>query len=333
MRPSTISHRDINGKAFTLLLIYMIATVVVFQAQKLPARPVAADANVVNALEAEGGRLYSLLPDGDGRIAALGLGYLAPRGKPPERPAAKVTLEMIRDAGLLKGYSLPPDRLAFTPQGEAVVLPEPPVAAGPITPVVIERGNGGRRRIALTFDTSDIREPQARAIIDTMSALKAPATFFVCGGWCYSNPDLLRMAVGRGFEIANHSFSHPWCTHITNEQIVDELRRTAQAVEEVAGVKVAAYFRPPFGDFDVRVEQVAANEGYPIVFWNRDTRDWHPATTPDQLHDRACAWAQNGDIVLMHTHGLYTASVLPRIVNDLRAAGFELTTVSGVLQP
>ncbi|MBK5093409.1 MAG: polysaccharide deacetylase family protein [Actinobacteria bacterium] len=333
MRHTTINHRDINGKAFTLLLIYIIATVVIFQAQKLPARRVPEGSNVVNALEAEGGRIYSLLPDGNSRIEALGLRYLAPRGKPPESPATKVTLEMIRDAGLLKGYSLPPDRLAFTPRGDAVVLPTPPAPGGPVNPAVYHTGNRNRPRIALTFDTNDIREPQARAIIDTMSALKAPATFFVCGGWCYANPDLLRMAIGRGFEIANHSFGHPWFTHITNEQIVDELRRTERAVEEVGGIKIAAYFRPPFGDYDARVELVAASIGYPIVLWNRDTRDWHPATIPEELRDRASAWAQNGDIVIMHTHGQYTASMLPQIVDNLRAKGFELTTVSGVLQP
>jgi len=332
MEHPKISHPDVIEKALALLVMFVLAVLTFFLAAGLPDRTRVPDNRTFNVLGAGGGRFYSFLPGDDGPVVALGLDYLAPRGW-PENNASRVSLESIRDKGMLKAYALPPVKLAFTPDGRPVVLPEPLVATGPRGPEAIEHGNRARPRVALTFDTSDVRESCASVIIDIMTQLKAPATFFVCGGWCYANPGLLREAVGRGFEIANHSFSHPWFTRLPPGQIVSEIRRTEAAVQEVGGTRIAAYFRPPFGDVDARVLQVTGQLGYLTVMWSSDTLDWHRATTPEQLVERAAVSVRNGDIVLMHTHGRDTALMLPEIVRRLRARGFELTTVSGVLQP
>ena len=66
--------------------------------------------------------------------------------------------------------------------------------------------------------------------------------------------------------------------------------------------------------------------------WSSDTLDWHPTTTQQLIRDRATVNAENGDIVLMHTLGEFTRSALIEVVYNLRTLGFELTTVSGVLE-
>lgn len=337
--PVLLQHPDVTGKAFALLLISACAVVIIFQAPLIPRRGVAPGSKVVNALEPEGGRAYSQLPFGYRAAAPLALGYLVPNGRTgkPARegrdPAGPLSLATVRDAGLLRGYSLPPDRLAFTPTGKAVFIPGPPAPSAPCEPVAIERGNVRAPRIALTFDTADVPDPGAQPIIDELTRLRVPATFFVCGGWCRARPALLRALVERGFEVANHSDSHPWFTKIPDHRVVAELVATSDAVQKLGGAPVAAYFRPPFEDVDARVKALAAQCGYRVVLWNRDTIDWGPATRPEQIVSRATDFASNGDIILMHTHGRYTASALPEIVNRLRSRGFELTTVSGVLQP
>lgn len=329
MRYPTIDHRDIRQKAFALLVIYVLAIPVVFQAQQLPARVVTRQGRVVNALEAEGGRLYSLLSSSGGDTAALGLGYPVPRGDSVSKTSSSGSLSAVRDAGLLKGYSIPPDRVTFAPDGHPVVVPQSPPVDGPRQPFVVEHGNRSRKRIALTIDDGY----NMKAVMDVLMGLRAPATFFLTGDWCRNNPETVRTAVARGFEIANHSVTHPLFTRISDERIVREVKDTEQAIREAGGAKPVAFFRPPYGDIDSRVVGLVGQLGYTTVIWNVDTRDWSPDTSPGQLRDRATAGAGNGDIVLLHTHGPHTPAMLPEIVTNLRAMGFEVTTLSGVLQP
>lgn len=328
-----IAHRDIFGKAFAMLLIFALAMGAFYLALRVPPRLVERKRKVVNALEADGGRLHALPPDSGPEVKVRGLDYLVPRGAKAGRSRV-ISLDQVREMGLLRGYSLPPRRLAFTPDGNSIILPPSPEVTGPRDVAVIYHGNREKKRVALTFDTSEVSEPRSSlAIIEELARLRAPATLFVCGGWCRKNPELLRVAVDRGFEIASHSYSHPMFTRIPNEQIASELRRTEEAVREITGSGIAAYFRPPYGDMDARVQQVVASLGYAMVIWDRDTLDWHPATIQPQIRDRATAGACGGNIVLMHTMGRYTPDALVEIVNNLRAGGYELTTLSGVLQP
>jgi len=266
-----------------------------------------------------------------GKPAVRGLGYMVP----PVYPAVSggTVRDAMRGAGLLQAYSEPPGRIAFTPEGKAVYLPAAPAPAGPGTARVVFRGNRDSRKVALTFDTSEVSEKRgARALIDELTKLRAPATFFVCGAWCYKNPDLLKLLYERGFEVANHSYDHPMFSRLSNAQITAQLKGTEVAVEKIAGRKIAAYCRTPYGEVDARISQVLADNGYTTVLWNTDTLDWVPATIQAQIRDRATAKPGGGDIILMHTTGKYTREAQIEIVSNLRALGFELTTVSGVLQ-
>ncbi len=335
LRPC-IAHRDVTGKAFVLLLVFALALGAIYFAGRVPPRPLTAPRNVVNAEDKRSERVQPASAVKPAEIKVLGLDYLLPHPRPSTRSGAAVgsALDVARDAGRLRGYSLPPRRLAFTPSGGAVILPPSQLPAGPRQPVLLDHGTRHKKRVALTFDTSDVAEPKAaKAVLDELTRLRAPATLFVCGAWCYKNPELLRLAVSRGFEIGNHSSTHPDCTKIPNEVIVNEIKGTEKAVRDVTGVSISGYFRPPYGSTDARVEQVAADCGYATVLWSIDTLDWEPDTIREQIRDRATVGTRDGDIILMHTLGRYTPDALVEVVTNLRANGFELTTLSGVLQP
>lgn len=322
-----IVHKDINGKALALLLITIFSMIIIFQAEKIPPRQ-RADIATANPLEAVGGRVYSLLPERESGFASLSLGYLVPGSSPGDARQERITLELLSDAGMLKGYSLPPDRIVFDHRGRAVTLPVSPRTGEPRQASVVYNGNREKPRVALTFDDG----PGLDGIIDILSELRVPATIFPSGSWSLYNTELIRIADDRGFEIGNHTFSHARLIDLPDERIVGEVRDNERAFTEATGVRIAAFLRPPYGDTDSRVEQIVANLGYITVNWSRDTLDWHPGITPELLRERATS-VSNGDIVLMHTQGVYTTQMLPEIVRILREKGFELTTVSGVLQP
>jgi peptidoglycan/xylan/chitin deacetylase (PgdA/CDA1 family) len=328
-----IVHRDVPGKALALMLLFALAVTAFFFAQRVPPREVVARRNVVDAMDTRAAAAGARQAEGEGPVEVRGLDYQVPHAK-GAGAGLRTTLDRMRDSGLLRGYSVPPRMLAFKLDGSAVLVPPAQAVAGPRDPVVIFHGTRDKKRIALTFDTSEVSEPTtAKAVMDQLTRLRAPATFFVCGAWCYKNPELLRIAVARGFEVANHSFGHPQFTLIPDEQVTSELKSTAEAVEKVSGAKISAYFRPPYGDTDDRVEQLAAQLGYATVLWDKDTFDWGPDTTQPEIRDRATVGARAGDIVLMHTLGRHTPETLIEIVNNLRADGFELTTLTGVMQP
>lgn len=328
-----IVHRDVRPKALVLLLVFALAMAAFYFADRIPPRTLAHRRVVVNALENSRDKTGAGRAGAADPVEVQGLDYQVPRAKQAVSGSRSV-LDRARDSGLLKGYSVPVRMVAFKPDGGVVLIPPSSEVQGSRNPTVIFHGNRCKKRVALTFDTSEVAEPEAaRALIDRLISLRAPATFFVCGAWCYRNPDLLRAALARGFEVANHSYGHPAFTGLTDERIASELKGTEEAVSKVSGAKIAAYFRPPYGDLDDRVVQLAAQQGYATVLWDRDTVDWGASTIQAEIRDRATVGVQGGDIILMHTTGRYTPEALIEIVNNLRADGFELTTLTGVMQP
>jgi peptidoglycan/xylan/chitin deacetylase (PgdA/CDA1 family) len=331
--PPLLVHREVRGKALSLLVVLALALGAFHFAQYVPPGLMSARGDVADAREDGGREGVPVEARAANPVEVRGLDYQLPSlARGGVGPAS--ALEMMRDAGLLRGYSLPSRKLAFTPDGGYMILPTSPVLEGPRDVAVIYHGNRAKKRIALTFDTSEVGEPNtARAIIDELTRLRAPATFFVCGAWCYKNPDLLRLAVDRGFEIANHSFGHPAFTAISNEQIAAQLKGTEEAVANVAGSRISAYCRPPYGAIDARVEQVVAQQGYATVLWDVDTNDWRESSIRELIRDRATVGMRGGEIVLMHTTGSHTKEALMEIVGNMRANGFQLTTLTGVMQP
>lgn len=99
------------------------------------------------------------------------------------------------------------------------------------------------------------------------------------GGQVVSFPDHTLRAYKAGHELAMHTWSHNYMTTLTNEQIVAELKWNELAIKEVTGVS-PKFFRPPYGDIDNRVRDVARALGFIPVIWTHDTNDWAHANDP-----------------------------------------------------
>src|SRR3972149_4117968 len=102
------------------------------------------------------------------------------------------------------------------------------------------------------------------AILDTLKKHKVRGTFGVTGEWAAANPDLLKRIVKERHALLNHSWSHGSFTGgdtqtppLTDKQVRSELERTAAKIKEIAGVNMQPYFRPPYGDYDRRVNKIA----------------------------------------------------------------------------
>ncbi|MEZ4521739.1 MAG: polysaccharide deacetylase family protein [Thermomicrobiales bacterium] len=74
-------------------------------------------------------------------------------------------------------------------------------------------------------------------------------------------PDQLRDLVARGHEIGSHSFSHPYLTQVSDDQLWYEVYDSRIALEEITGSRVN-FFAYPFGAWDSRVISVVKAAGY-----------------------------------------------------------------------
>ncbi|KAL0096704.1 carbohydrate esterase family 4 protein [Phycomyces blakesleeanus] len=111
------------------------------------------------------------------------------------------------------------------------------------------------------------------ALYDELDKTGTKATFFMVGGQVNKYPQHVLRAYKAGHDIAMHTWSHSYMTSLTNEQIVAELKWNEQVIKEVIGVS-PKYFRPPYGDIDNRVRDIAKALGFTAVIWNFDTNDW-----------------------------------------------------------
>ncbi len=208
--------------------------------------------------------------------------------------------------------------------------PPPPAASAP----EISRGNPERPWIALTFDAGASIAAWP-SILQTLREKDVHCTFFVTGIVLRQagGAELLRQALAEGHELGNHSDTHPMFTELTDEEMGEELAALEAKVVEATGHTTKPYFRPPSGNRDDRVRRVVQENGYLNIYWTYHVWDWTGDRTAEEIYDYAVDGACNGAIVVMHVGAQETADALPAIIDELRARGYRLVTLSELLAP
>lgn len=212
--------------------------------------------------------------------------------------------------------------LAVTSAG--LILP----ASGKLEP--LRRVPTARQEVALTFDISWGEEMPPK-VADILEAHAVEVTIFVSGPWAQKHPEVVRRLAEHGHELASHGYAHKNMSAWGAEQIRDAIRRTHAIISDLTG-QSACFIRPPNGDYDDLVIQVAAEEGYTVVIWSLDSLDWlNPGV--EKIRDRVLGRAQPGDVILMHASDTckQTDLALPAILDGLKAKGLAVVTLGGLI--
>ena len=69
------------------------------------------------------------------------------------------------------------------------------------------------------------------------------------GSRCAQFPETLQVEYMSGHQIGVHTWSHPYLTTLTNEQIIAELGWTKKVIKDILGV-TPNFMRPPYGDIE-----------------------------------------------------------------------------------
>lgn len=208
-----------------------------------------------------------------------------------------------------------------------------------------------KKWVALTFDLCERADEVAgydRAVINTLRNKNAKATFFAGGKWMQSHPDKTQQLMAdKNFEIGNHGWTHGNLRVLQGErmqqQIVwtqaeyerqwDELHQKAQTAgmaDLMTSVpNLPATLRFPFGTCSPESLQATNAHGLSAIQWDVVSGDPASTVQPNTIVNETRA----GSIVIFHANGRGrgTAAALPRIIDDLRAKGFEFVTVSELL--
>ncbi len=213
---------------------------------------------------------------------------------------------------------------------------------------VIQRTGDKPKKIVLTFDDGPdpVWTPKVLAILKEENV---KAAFFIVGQNGQTNPELVKRIVAEGHEIGNHSFTHPNLGEIPDSIVDLELNTTQRLIESLTGRSTRLFRAPYFGDAEPRTPDeveptvIAQNLGYISVGLHLDPDDWKLKNddgsphTADEMVDQVLAQAaittpeERGNIVLMHDSGgdrSATIEALPKIIHELRARGFEFTTIA-----
>ncbi|KAJ7923398.1 chitin deacetylase [Mycena leptocephala] len=133
--------------------------------------------------------------------------------------------------------------------------------------------------LGLSFD--DGPEAGSNALIAFLETNGQQVTHFMIGSNIRDNPDAFLKEFNMGNDIAVHTWTHPHMTTQSNEEVVAELGWTMQIIHNSTGGRVPKFWRPPYGDSDVRVTAIAKEVfGLTTIIWNQDTSDWSLTDTP-----------------------------------------------------
>jgi peptidoglycan/xylan/chitin deacetylase (PgdA/CDA1 family) len=191
-------------------------------------------------------------------------------------------------------------------------------------------------RVALTFDAEHPDRPndgdRTPAILETLAAAGARATFFLQGRWVEAYPHLAQTIAAGGHLIGHHTHYHARIPLFSGRGLESDIGDAEAVIRTVTGHDPRPWFRAPFGSGADRADVVAAlrDLGYRHVGWHVESNEWEPGRTAEQILrsvvDGALAHG-DGAIILLHTWPRPVAPALPEILRELGEAGWSFVGV------
>ncbi|MDE6662292.1 MAG: polysaccharide deacetylase family protein [Lachnospiraceae bacterium] len=187
-----------------------------------------------------------------------------------------------------------------------------------------------KKQIALSFDAAWGNEDTAK-ILEILKQHNVKVTFFMTGGWVESYPDDVKAILADGHDLGNHSENHKNMSQLSSSEKEEELMAVHRKVQELTGYEMFL-FRPPYGDYDNDVINVAKKCGYYSIQWDVDSLDWKDygvdsiiKTVTEHKH------LGNGSIILCHNGAKYTAQALETLITTLQDQGYEFVPISQLI--
>jgi len=188
--------------------------------------------------------------------------------------------------------------------------------------------NFAPKTVALTFDDG----PHPRYTEQVLALLRKyglKACFFELGSHLGTvdatgqvtlarTAELSQKVLEDGHMIADHSYSHPVLTKLSEQDRTSEIDRTAKLLEKIAGRK-PELFRAPYGARNKQIIDQVAAEGMRSVMWTIDSLDWADPV-PESIVMRVLHQLneQHKGIILFHDIHKQSVMALSPVIEELQ---------------
>ncbi|MFI5185784.1 MAG: glycosyltransferase [Chitinophagales bacterium] len=200
------------------------------------------------------------------------------------------------------------------------------------------------KRVVLTFDDGPDPEYTPR-VLDILEKEKVPAIFFIIGINAENHLPLLKRIYREGFEIGNHTFTHPNIAIVSEDRAEAEIEATRLLIETATG-RSTILFRAPYNADaeptkleELKPVEIARQDGYYTVGESIDPDDWDTkhGVNADSIYNRVIRQYESDStkgIILLHDAGGNrdaTVEALPRIIHYFKSRGIKFASISEIL--
>ncbi|KAB5589663.1 Carbohydrate esterase family 4 protein [Ceratobasidium theobromae] len=187
--------------------------------------------------------------------------------------------------------------------------------------------------VAITFD--DGPHYWTTNLVDLLNENDAKGTFFFNGdnyGCIYDDDNARRVkyVYDQGHQVASHTWAHKDLTELSDGDLRSEFSRTNNAIRKITGA-FPAFMRPPYGNYNDHVRQVAADNGQKVVIWDFDSEDSIGATPAKskQMYKDLIDSQPNTILALNHeTYETTVDDVIPYAIGQIKAKGYRMVTLA-----
>ncbi|MES1209553.1 MAG: polysaccharide deacetylase family protein, partial [Pseudomonadota bacterium] len=129
--------------------------------------------------------------------------------------------------------------------------------------------------------------------------------------------------------LGGYGFTHTPFPNLSAEALEDELAQTEALLPPRPQAR--RLVRPPRGATSPLSLLRCARAGYVTALWSRDSDDCRTRLPEEVAAQVSPDSVEPGDVILLHEAQSWTLEALPAILEKLRAARYDLVTVSEIV--
>jgi len=275
---------------------------------------------------------------GCGRTAFSALGPEGPagpgaEGEPPFPPVAgrpnSFQAAAASPAATTASLEAAPASTEAAPGRPKVVLGEiPPPHPGPAQ--VYYHSILPTHEIAITIDDGYCQEC-AKGYAEFATRTGTHITFSPNGAyhaiWDPLAPTLRPLIEAGQVQIGNHTYHHYSLEALSDSAAIEEVERNEKWIQKTFGVTARPWYRPPYGYYDERTNELVGSIGYTnVLMWNGTFGD-STLISPTVLMSLAERWLRPGTIMLGHANHPTVLGLFGPIMDLIAARGLKPVTL------
>lgn len=191
-------------------------------------------------------------------------------------------------------------------------------------------GNTNEKVIYLTFDAG-FENGNTPKILDALKKHNVSATFFLVGNYLETAPELVRRMVAEGHTVGNHTYHHRDMSSISSKESFSQEIGDVEAIyEEITGLKMTKFYRPPQGKYNEDNLKMAQELGYKTFFWSLAYVDWYQDKQPtkEEAFKKLLGRIHPGAIVLLHSTSKTNADILDELLTKWEEMGYTFKSLT-----